>query len=386
MMKQKGVWGLCALLFSGVALAQVGDMPGGPQVNQLNLHRGVTQIASDIMDLHSFLLVICTLIFIGVFGVMVYSIVKHRKSKGAVPATFHENVGVEIAWTVIPFLIIISMAVPATRAVVAMKDTSNADLTVLVTGYQWKWGYEYLDGPAQGVKFLANLSTPRDQIDGKAPKSDTYLIETDRHLVVPVNKKVRVVLTANDVIHSWMVPQFGVKQDAMPGVLRETWFRATKAGTYRGQCAELCGKDHAFMPIVVEVMEQADYEKWATEQRQALQAAADDPTKTYELEELRARGEKVYAANCIACHQANGQGLPNTFPALAGNEKVVLAPMKEQIEVILNGRPGTAMAPFRDLLNDVEIAAVATYTRHAWGNNGKGPDPIVQPSDVTALR
>ena len=361
-------------------------MPGGPQVNQLNLHRGVTQIASDIMDLHSFLLVICTLIFIGVFGVMVYSIVKHRKSKGAVPATFHENVGVEIAWTVIPFLIIISMAVPATRAVVAMKDTSNADLTVLVTGYQWKWGYEYLDGPAQGVKFLANLSTPRDQIDGKAPKSDTYLIETDRHLVVPVNKKVRVVLTANDVIHSWMVPQFGVKQDAMPGVLRETWFRATKAGTYRGQCAELCGKDHAFMPIVVEVMEQADYEKWATEQRQALQAAADDPTKTYELEELRARGEKVYAANCIACHQANGQGLPNTFPALAGNEKVVLAPMKEQIEVILNGRPGTAMAPFRDLLNDVEIAAVATYTRHAWGNNGKGPDPIVQPSDVTALR
>jgi len=385
-MKQKGVWGLCALLFSGVALAQVGDMPGGPQVNQLNLHRGVTQIASDIMDLHSFLLVICTLIFIGVFGVMVYSIVKHRKSKGAVPATFHENVGVEIAWTVIPFLIIISMAVPATRAVVAMKDTSNADLTVLVTGYQWKWGYEYLDGPAQGVKFLANLSTPRDQIDGKAPKSDTYLIETDRHLVVPVNKKVRVVLTANDVIHSWMVPQFGVKQDAMPGVLRETWFRATKAGTYRGQCAELCGKDHAFMPIVVEVMEQADYEKWATEQRQALQAAADDPTKTYELEELRARGEKVYAANCIACHQANGQGLPNTFPALAGNEKVVLAPMKEQIEVILNGRPGTAMAPFRDLLNDVEIAAVATYTRHAWGNNGKGPDPIVQPSDVTALR
>ncbi|HLU78989.1 MAG TPA: c-type cytochrome, partial [Burkholderiaceae bacterium] len=207
-----------------------------------------------------------------------------------------------------------------------------------------------------------------------------------RHMVVPVNKKVRVVLTANDVIHSWMVPDFGVKQDAMPGVLRDTWFRAEKAGIYRGQCAELCGKDHAFMPIVVEVMEQADYENWANEQRQAMQAAADDPTKTYELADLIERGQKVYAANCIACHQANGQGMPPTFPALAGNDKTVLAPMKEQIEIILNGRPGTAMAPFRDLLNDVEIAAVTTYTRQAWGHNGKGPDPVVQPSDVTALR
>ena len=386
MMKEKGVLGLCALFFSGAAFAQVVDMPGGPRVNQLNLSRGVTQVSSDIMDLHWLLLVICAVIFVGVFGVMLYSIVMHRKSKGAVPAKFHEHVGVEIAWTVIPFLIIIAMAVPATRAVVAMKDTTSADVTVMVTGYQWKWGYEYLDGPAQGVKFLANLSTPRDQIEGRAPKSDTYLMETDRHMVVPVDKKVRVVLTANDVIHSWMVPHFGVKQDAMPGVLRDTWFRATETGTFRGQCAELCGKDHAFMPIVVEVMEQADYEQWAAEQQQEMQAAADDPTKTYELDELMARGEKVYASTCIACHQANGQGMPPTFPALAGDEAFVLAPMKNQIEIILNGRPGTAMAPFRDLLNDVEIAAVATYTRHAWGNDGKGPDPIVQPADVTSLR
>src|SRR5690554_506309 len=386
MMKEKGVWGLWALFFSSAAFAQVGDMPGGPRVNQLNLTRGVTQIASELSDLHWLLLIICSLIFVGVFGVMLYSIVMHRKSKGAVPAKFHEHVGVEIAWTVIPFLIIIAMAVPATRAVVAMKDTSSADVTVLATGYQWMWGYEYLDGPAQGVKFLARLSTPREQIEGRAPKTDTYLMETDNHLVVPVNKKVRVVLTANDVIHSWMVPDFGVKQDAMPGVLRDTWFRAEKAGIYRGQCAELCGKDHAFMPIVVEVMEQADYEQWANEQRQAMQAAADDPTKTYELADLIERGQKVYAANCIACHQANGQGMPPTFPALAGNDTTVLAPMKDQIEIILNGRQGTAMAPFRDLLNDVEIAAVATYTRQAWGHNGKGPDPVVQPSDVTALR
>src|SRR5690554_696230 len=386
MKKEKGVLGICALFFSGAAFAQMVDMPGGPRVNQLNLTEGVTRIASDISDLHWLLLIICAVIFIGVFGVMFYSILMHRKSKGAVAAKFHEHVGVEIAWTVIPFLIIIAMAVPATRAVVAMKDTSSADVTVLVTGYQWKWGYEYLDGPAQGVKFLANLATPRDQIEGKAPKSDTYLMETDRHMVVPVNKKVRVVLTANDVIHSWMVPDFGVKQDAMPGVLRDTWFRAEKAGIYRGQCAELCGKDHAFMPIVVEVMEQADYEKWAAEQQQAMQAAADDPTKTYELEELMTRGEKVYAGTCVACHQANGQGLPNTFPALAGNETTVLAPMKGQIDIVLNGKPGTAMAPFRDLLNDVEIASVITYTRHAWGNDGKGPDPVVQPSDVTAQR
>jgi len=386
MMKEKGVLGICALFFSSAAFAQVGDMPGGPRVNQLNLTRGVTQISSDIMDLHWLLLVICTVIFIGVFGVMFYSILMHRKSKGAVPAKFHEHVGIEIAWTAIPFLIIIAMAIPATRAVVAMKDTTSADLTVKVTGYQWKWGYEYLDGPAQGVKFLANLSTPRDQIEGRAPKTDTYLMETDRHMVVPVDKKVRVVLTANDVIHSWMIPEFGVKQDAMPGVLRDTWFRAEKAGIYRGQCAELCGKDHAFMPIVVEVMEQADYEQWAAEQLQALQAAADDPTKTYELDELMARGEKVYASTCVACHQANGQGMPPTFPPLAGDEAVVLAPMKGQIEIVLNGRQGTAMAPFRDILNDVEIAAVITYTRHAWGHDGKGPDPVVQPSDVTALR
>ncbi len=386
MKKEKGVLGGAALFFSGAAFAQIGDMPGGPGVNQLNLTRGVTRVASDLADLHWLLLVICALIFVGVFGVMIYSIVMHRKSKGAIPAKFHEHVGIEIAWTVIPFLIIIAMAVPATRAVVNMKDTSSPDLTVLATGYQWMWGYEYLDGPAQGVKFLARLSTPREQIEGNAPKSNTYLMETDNHLVVPVNKKVRVVLTANDVIHSWMVPDFGVKQDAMPGVLRDTWFRAEKAGIYRGQCAELCGKDHAFMPIVVEVMEQADYEKWAAEQQQAMQAAADDPTKTYELEELMTRGEKVYAGTCVACHQANGQGMPPTFPALAGNQTTVLAPMKGQIDIVLNGKPGTAMAPFRDLLNDVEIASVITYTRHAWGNDGKGPDPVVQPADVTAQR
>src|SRR5690554_1673358 len=385
MKKLRGLLGTGALLMAGVAGAQVKDMPGGPRVNQLNLHEGVTEIARDIMWVHWMMLIICLIIFVGVFGVMFYSIFMHRKSRGAVAAKFHEHVGIEIAWTVIPFIIVIGMALPATRTVVAMKDTSSADLTVKVTGYQWKWGYEYLDGPAQGVNFLSNLSTPQSQITGNEPKSNTYLMEVDKPLVVPVDKKVRIVLTANDVIHSWMVPEFGVKQDAMPGFLQDTWFRAEKIGTYRGQCAELCGKDHAFMPIVVDVVSQEDYDKWAAEQAQGLSAAADDPNKEWTKEELFARGEKVYTANWVACHQAQGQGIPGTFAALDGGP-IVAGPMKEQILTVLNGHPGTAMAAFRDQLNDVEIASVITYTRNAWGNAGKGEDPVVQPTDVKALR
>ncbi|MCC2595932.1 cytochrome c oxidase subunit II [Pusillimonas sp. MFBS29] len=386
MKKLRGLLGTGALLMAGVASAQIKDMPGGPRVNQLNLHEGVTQIQQDIVWIHWMMLIICAVIFVGVFGVMFYSIIMHRKSRGAVPAKFHEHVGVEIAWTVIPFLIVIGMALPATRTVVAMKDTSSSDLTIKVTGYQWKWGYEYIDGTAKGVKFLSNLSTPRAQIDGTEPRSDTYLLEVDNEMVVPVNKKVRLVLTSNDVIHSWMIPQFGVKQDAMPGFLRDTWFRAEEIGVYRGQCAELCGKDHAFMPIVVNVVSQEDYDKWAADKQKALAALADDPNKEWTKDELVARGNTVYTANCVACHQANGQGLPGTFPALDGSEKYVLGPMKDQILTVLNGHPGTAMAAFRDQLNDVEIAAVITYTRNAWGNAGKGKDPVVLPADVKALR
>lgn len=385
MKKLRGLLGTGALLMAGVAGAQVNDMPGGPRVNQLNLPLGVTEIARDIVWIHWMMLIICAVIFVGVFGTMFYSIFAHRKSRGAVPAKFHEHLGVEVAWTVVPFLIVIGMALPATRTVVAMKDTSSPDLTVKVTGYQWKWGYEYIDGPAQGVNFLSNLTTPQAQIRGLEPKSDTYLMEVDNPLVVPVDKKVRIVLTANDVIHSWMVPEFGVKQDAIPGFLRDTWFRADEIGTFRGQCAELCGKDHAFMPIVVEVVSQEDFDKWAAEQQKALASAADDPNKEWTKEELVARGESVYAANCVACHQANGQGVPGAFPALDANDKFVLAPMKGQIDLLLNGVQGTAMAAFSQL-NDVELAAVITYTRNAWSNGGKGPDPVVQPSQVAAER
>jgi len=386
MKKLRGVLGTGLLLFSGYAGAQLKDMPGGPRVNQLNLHEGVTQIARDIAWLHWMMLIICTVIFIAVFGVMFYSIIMHRKSKGAVASKFHEHVGIEVAWTVIPFIIVIAMALPATRTVVAMKDTSSADLTVKVTGYQWRWGYQYVDGAAAGVQFESTLSTPRAQITGQEPRGEFYLMEVDNELVVPVNKKVRIVLTAADVIHAWMVPELGVKQDAIPGFLRDTWFRADKIGTYRGQCAELCGKDHAFMPIVVKVVSQADFDKWAADKKKALANAADDPSKPWTKEDLLARGEKVYNSVCAACHQANGKGLPNTFPALDGSTNFVLAPMKGQILTVLNGHPGTAMAAFRDQLNDVEIASVITYTRNAWSNAGKGPDPVVQPSDVAALR
>ena len=386
MKKLRGVLGSGAMLMAGAASAQVKDMPGGPRVNQLNLHEGVTTISHDVMWLHWMMLIICTVIFIGVFGVMFYSILRHRKSRGAVASKFHEHVGIEVAWTVIPFIIVIAMALPATRTVVAMKDTSSADLTIKVTGYQWKWGYEYIDGPAQNVRFLSNLSTPRTQITGAEPRGEFYLMEVDNPLVVPVNKKVRLVLTSADVIHSWMVPDFGVKQDAIPGFVRDTWFRAQKTGTYRGQCAELCGKDHAFMPIVVKVVSDEEYAQWAADQKKALASAADDPTKEWTKEDLMARGQKVFGANCVACHQANGKGMPPTFPPLDGDEKFVLAPKKGQIDTVLNGHPGTAMAAFRDQLNDVEIASVITYTRNAWSNAGKGPDPVVQPSDVAALR
>lgn len=385
MMKFKGLLPACALMLSsGIANARPVDMPGGPAVNQLNLTTGVTPIAADIAWLHWMMLIICLVIFVAVFGVMFYSIWAHRKSKGAKPATFHENVTVEIAWTVIPFLIVIGMALPATRTVVAMKDTSGADMTVKVTGYQWKWGYEYLDGPAQGVSFLSNLSTPQAQIYNLEPKGEFYLMEVDNPLVVPVGQKVRVVVTAADVIHSWMVPDFGVKQDAIPGFLRDTWFRAEQVGTFRGQCAELCGKDHAFMPIVVEVLSQQDYLAWAQQQQAALATPTDDPNKEWTAQELVARGESVYNSQCIACHQATGKGLPPAFPALEGSP-IVMGPMAANIEIMLKGKPGTAMQSYAQL-SDADIAGVITYTRQSWANAGNGVDPVVQPAQVRDAR
>jgi cytochrome c oxidase subunit 2 len=359
------------------------DSEGGPAVRQLNFHTPVTQIAADIYVLHNWMLGICLAIFVAVFGVMFYSILKHRKSLGHKAASFHESTAVEIAWTVVPFIIVIMMALPATKTVVEMKDTSNADVTIKATGMQWKWGYDYLSGEGEGISFLSSLATPREQVvdaEQFKKRSDNYLIEVDNEVVVPVNKKVRIVLTANDVIHAWMIPSFGVKQDAIPGFVRDTWFRAEKEGVYRGQCAELCGKEHAFMPIVVRVVNDAEYTKWVGAKKKEMLAKADDPAKTWTVDELKQRGEKVYASNCQVCHQPNGKGSPGAFPALDGSP-VVNGPRGEQIKVVLNGRK--AMPPFK-ALSDTEIAAVITYTRNAWSNKAK--ENIVQPAEVLAAR
>ena len=372
---------LGALLATQAALA-VKDLPGGPAVNQINLHPPVTQIAADQRTLHNFMMVLCTVIFVLVFGVMFYSIFKHRRSKGAKAANFHENVNVEIAWTIIPFIIVIFMALPATKTVVAMKDTSSADLTIKATGIQWKWGYEYLKGEGEGIGFLSTLdSAQRVMSDSGKPSGDDYLLKVDNPLVVPVDKKIRIVLTANDVIHAFMVPSFGIKQDAIPGFVRDTWFRATKTGDYYGQCAELCGKEHAYMPIHVKVLSATDYTAWVDSQKKKMAASADDPAKAWALEELVARGEKVYAANCSVCHQPHGKGM-GPFKPLDGSAIVLDADKGKQIDIVLNGKKDTAMQAWKQL-SDVELAAVITYTKNNWSNK---TGQLVQPAEIVAAR
>ncbi len=387
LVRRVAAWGPQAGLWLGLSLAAtaaraVNDLPGGPAVNQLDLHPPVTRIAADQQWLHNFIMIICLLIFIGVFGVMFYSILKHRKSKGAKAANFHESTTVEIVWTIVPFVIVILMALPATRVVVAMKDTSASDLTIKATGIQWKWGYEYLKGEGEGISFVSTLDNAhREMSNSGKPSGDNYLLQVDNPLVVPVDKKVRIITTANDVIHAWMVPAFGVKQDAIPGFVRDTWFRAEKVGDFYGQCAELCGKEHAYMPIHVKVLSQADYASWVAGKQKEMAAAADDPNKVWELAALSSRGEKVYAANCAACHQANGQGSA-AIKGLDGSTLVQDADKAKSIEIVMHGKTGTAMPSWKQL-SDTEIAAVITYTKNSWSNK---TGQVVQPSEVLAAR
>jgi cytochrome c oxidase subunit 2 len=352
---------------------------------KLNLQTPHTLLGEKIYDLHSVITAICFVIFIGVFGFMFYAVFKHRKSVGHKAAQFHENTAVEVAWTLIPFVILIAMAVPATGTLITMRDTSEADLTIKATGYQWKWGYDYLKGEGEGISFYGTLATPRAQIEGTdvagRNANPNYLLETDNHVVVPVGKKIRILVTAADVIHAWYVPALAVKQDAIPGFIRDTWFKAEKAGIYRGQCAELCGKDHGFMPIVVEVMEPAQYTAWVATQQKKVAAAKVDPNKTWTLDELKAHGEKVYAQNCVACHQATGMGVPGAFPALSGS-KVVNGPKADQIKLLLNGKQATAMASFKQL-SDADLAGVITYTRNNWSNK---TGEAVAPAEIKAAR
>ena len=374
--------GLLAGAWMATAAHAVNSLPGGPSVNQLNLAAPVTKIAEQQHWLHWMMLIICTVIFVAVFSVMFYSIWKHRKSVGHKPATFSESVTVEILWTAAPFLIVILMALPATKVLVAQKDTTNSDLTVKVTGYQWKWGYDYLKGEGEGLSFISTLDTAqRAMSNAGKPEGDNYLLKVDNPLVVPVGKKVRIITTASDVIHAFMVPAFGIKQDAIPGFVRDTWFRAEQTGDFYGQCAELCGKEHAYMPIHVKVLSAEDYSKWVAVEQKKLAAKQDDPTKVWELADLAKRGEKVYAANCAACHQPNGKG-GGAVKAIDGSAVVLDADKLKQVAVLLNGQNNGAMPAWKQL-SDTDIAAVITYTKNNWSNK---TGQIVQPADVLAAR
>ena len=360
----------------------VKDLPGGPAVRQLDLHPAVTQITADQRWLHYLMLVICALIFIAVFGVMFYSIFKHRKSKGAKSANFHESTTVEIIWTIVPFVIVILMALPATKVVVAMKDTGSADITIKTTGMQWKWGYDYLIGEGKGIGFVSTIDpAQRAMSDAGKPEGDDYLLKVDNPMVVPVDKKIRIITTANDVIHAFYVPSLGIQQSAIPGFVRDTWFRAEKIGTYYGQCSQLCGKEHSYMPIQVKVVSQADYALWVEGKNKEMAALADDPSKVWQLADLSTRGEKVYNANCAACHMPTGKGA-GPIKALDGAAVVLDADKTKQIMVLLKGQNNGAMPAWKQL-SDTELAAVITYTKNHWSNK---TGQVVQPSEVMAAR
>ncbi len=366
-----GLLGAVLLLGPSIALADY----------ELNLHQGVTKISNDIYNIHMLVLWIVTFAGIGVFAVMIYSIINHRKSKGAQPASFHESTTVEVIWTVIPFVILVAIAVPATKTLLELEDTSNPDMNIKVVGWQWKWEYDYMD--EEGVRFFSNLdkaSNDARQLGSGADvtKIENYLLEVDNPIVVPVKKKVRLLITANDVIHSWWVPKLGVKRDAIPGFVNESYFIAEKEGIYRGQCAELCGKDHGFMPIVVKVVSDADYKSWVSSKQQAIAAASAGDSKTFSKDELMARGKKVYDASCAACHGATGAGIPGVFPGITGS-KIATGDKAAHIDIVVKGKAGTAMQAFGSQLSKADIAAVVTYERNAFGNN---TGDMVQPSEI----
>lgn len=365
-------WWYCLLLVLFAPQLVAADM-------RYNMTSGVTDISGKVYHLHMTILYICCAIGIVVFGVMIYAMINHRKSKGAVASHFHESTKVEIAWTIAPFIILILMAIPATKTLIAMEDPSDSDLTIKVTGSQWKWHYSYFD---QDIAFYSMLATPRAQIEGTEEKGEHYLLEVDKPLVLPINRKIRFLMTSEDVIHSWWVPAFAVKKDANPGFINEAWTRIDKPGIYRGQCAELCGKDHGFMPIVVQAVPEAEFDAWVIEQQKAAGDAAAQAqaalSQTLTLDELMTQGEKVYMASCAACHQPNGEGLQGVFPHLKASP-IALGPIEAHLAIVIDGKAGTAMQAFGKQLSAQDLAAVITYERNAWGNN---TGDAVQAKDV----
>ena len=363
-------------VLAAMSVASAGVLAAGDKMNELNMSPGVTAVGQDIFDLHMLILWICVIIGLLVFGVMFYSIYYHRKSRGVTPATFHESTKVEIAWTIVPFFILIGMAVPATSTLLEIYDTDDAELDILITGYQWKWKYEYLGDTGENVSFFSNLRTPQSEIYNTADKGQNYLLEVDEPVVIPVNTKVRFLITANDVIHSWWVPELAVKRDAIPGFINETWTLATEEGIYRGQCAELCGKDHGFMPIVVNVVSQEEYNEWLGAKQSEAVEIKELMAQNFTLDQLMERGKGVYERSCLACHGAGGEGGVGT--AIAGSA-VATGELGGHLEIGINGVPGSAMQAFGGQMNDVDMAAVITYQRNAFGNN---MGDMVQPIDV----
>ncbi len=351
----------------------------GAVADELNMTRGVTEISRAIFDLHMLIFWICVIIGVVVFGVLFWSIIHHRKAAGHEPASFHESTPLEIAWTLVPVAILIAMAYPATQTLIQMYDTGGEDMTIEVRGYQWKWQYKYLDDDYNNqFSFFSNLATPKDEIENRSNKGEFYLLEVDNALRIPINRKVRFLVTAEDVIHAWWVPDFGIKRDAIPGMINELWTIVEEPGVYRGQCTELCGKDHGFMPIVVEAMPEAEFDAWYTGQLDAAEKRQEALSKQYTPDELMAEGEAVYNTYCASCHMANGKGVPPVFPALDGSA-IAVGPLEGHLDIIVNGKAGTAMQAFGRQLDAAQIAAVTHYERHSWGNS---VGDVTQPRDV----
>ena len=376
---------VCRMVASLCALVPAQSVLAAADYWQMNMYKGVTPLSRDMYDLHMVAMAICAIIGIVVFGIMFYSIFHHRKSKGYTPATFHTNTRLEIIWTIIPFVILIGLAVPATKVLIRLEDSSDSDVTIKVVGYQWRWQYQYLD---QGISYFSSLATPYDQIQNKQPKGPWYLLEVDHPVVVPINKKIRFIVTSNDVIHSWWVPELGIKRDAIPGFMHEAWARIEKPGVYRGQCAELCGINHGFMPIVVQAVSEEEFTQWVNQQTKVADKYATTETqptaqKILTRDELMALGKQKYDIICAACHQVDGKGIPPLYPALKNSSVSVGKPISRHIALILNGIPGSAMQPYKDQLTDEEIAAITTYERNAWGNN---TNDEIQPAEVANVR
>lgn len=346
--------------------------------NALNMTEGATEVSKKVFDLHMLIFWICVVIGVVVFGVMFYSMYAFTKKKNPNPSTFHDNTKIEILWTVIPFVILVVMAIPATNVLKEIYNDEEGDVNIQVVGYQWKWQYKYLE---DGINFFSNLSTDQDEIYNKIPKGEHYLLEVDEPVVIPVGKKVRFLITANDVIHSWWVPDFAIKQDAIPGFINTAWTIVDEPGLYRGNCTELCGKNHGFMPIVVRAVEQSEYDEWVSGKKQAAFELAQLTEKDWSVEELVSNGESVYLKNCAACHQVSGQGIPGIFPALAGSE-IILNNKSRNIEILMEGVQGAAMQSFANQLSEVDIASVITYTRRSWGNSEKGDGEVVVPKEI----